>query len=102
MQCREEASKAAEADAVKARSMLRQERGDWERADAESRTALQGLREEGRMLQGTNAQLHADVTRLTKGLEVPSCSHTLIHQCMSVLLVSPNVSRYPLAPTPAV
>ena len=52
--------------------MLRQERGDWEKADAESRTALQGLREEWRMLQGTNAQLHANVTRLTKCLEVPA------------------------------
>ncbi len=70
MQCREEASKAAEADAVKARSMVRQERIDWEKADAESRSALHSLREEWRMLQDTNAHLHANVTRLTKSLEV--------------------------------
>jgi len=69
-QCRQEASKAAEADAVKARSMVRQERLDWEKADAESRAALHSLREEWRMLQDTNAHLHANVTRLTKSLEV--------------------------------
>ncbi|KAA6419371.1 MAG: hypothetical protein FRX49_10630 [Trebouxia sp. A1-2] len=69
-QCREEASKAAEADAVKARSMVRQERLDWEKADADSRCALHSLREEWRMLQDTNAHLHATVTRLTKSLEV--------------------------------
>ncbi|DBA77268.1 TPA: hypothetical protein ACH3X2_008463 [Trebouxia sp. C0005] len=67
---REEASKAAEADAVKARSMVRQERLDWEKADADSRCALHSLREEWRMLQDTNAHLHATVTRLTKSLEV--------------------------------
>ncbi|DBA99644.1 TPA: hypothetical protein ACH3X3_012208 [Trebouxia sp. C0006] len=67
---RQEASKAAEADAVKARSMVRQERLDWEKAEAESRAALHSLREEWRMLQDTNAHLHANVTRLTKSLEV--------------------------------
>ncbi|KAL0017887.1 hypothetical protein WJX77_010733 [Trebouxia sp. C0004] len=67
---REEASKAAEADAVKVHGMLRQERLDWEKADAESRSALHSLREEWRMLQDTNAHLHANVTRLTKSLEV--------------------------------
>lgn len=77
MLCREEASKASEADAVKARSMLRQERLDWEKADAESRTALHSLREEWRMLQDTNAHLHANVTRLTKSLEVLQMS--LLH-----------------------
>ena len=70
MQCREEASKAAEADAVKARGMLRQERLDWEKADGESRSGLHSLREEWRMLQDTNAHLHANVTRITKSLEV--------------------------------
>lgn len=68
--CREEAAKACEADALKARAALRQERLDWEKADAESRNALHSLREEWRMLQDTNAQLHANVTRLTKALEV--------------------------------
>ena len=68
--CREEAAKAFEADAVKARAALRQERLEWEKADAESRNALHGLREEWRMLQDTNAQLHASVTRLTKALQV--------------------------------
>lgn len=67
---REEAAKACEADALKARAALRQERLDWEKADAESRNALHSLREEWRMLQDTNAQLHANVTRLTKALEV--------------------------------
>ena len=75
MQPRKEASKAAEADAVKARSLLRQERIDWEKADAESRIALHSLKEEWRMLQDTNAQLHANVTRLTNALEVS------VHSC---------------------
>ncbi len=57
--------------------MLRQERLDWEKADAESRTALHSLREEWRMLQDTNGHLHANVTRLTKSLEVLQMS--LLH-----------------------
>lgn len=64
--------KACEADAAKTRGTLRQERLDWEKADAESRSSLQSLREEWRMLQDTNAQLHANVSRLTKALEVSS------------------------------
>lgn len=67
---REEAGKACEADAAKAWGALRQERLEWEKSDAESRSALHSLREEWRMLQDTNAQLHATVTRLTKALEV--------------------------------
>ena len=67
---REETAKASEADTVKARAALRQERLDWEKADAESRSALHSLRDEWRMLQDTNAQLHANVSRLTKALEV--------------------------------
>lgn len=55
--------KACEADAAKVRGALRQERVEWEKADAESRTTLNSLREEWRMLQDTNAQLHANVTR---------------------------------------
>ena len=62
--------KACEADAAKARGAVRQERLDWEKADAEARSVLQSLREELRMLQDTNAQLHANVTHLTKALEV--------------------------------
>ena len=69
---REEAVKACEADAAKTRGALRQERIDWEKADAESRSTLQSLREEWRMLQETNAQLHANVMRLTKAFEVTS------------------------------
>ena len=68
--CRQEACKAAEAEAIKARSSLRQERIDWERADAESRSVLTSLREEWRMLQETNAQLHANVAKVTKSLQV--------------------------------
>ena len=55
---------------MKARSSLRQERLDWERADAESRSVLTSLREEWRMLQETNAQLHAAVAKATKSLQV--------------------------------
>lgn len=62
--------KACEADAAKLRGAVRQERVEWEKADAESRSTLHSLREEWRMLQDTNAQLHANVTRLTKALEV--------------------------------
>lgn len=83
MRRREEASKAAEADAVKARGALRQERIDWEKADAESRTALHSLKEEWRMLQHTNTQLHATVTRLTKSLEV--LPHWLHHPAALML-----------------
>ena len=64
--------KACEADAAKVRGALRQERVEWEKTDAESRSTLHSLREEWRMLQNTNAQLHANVTRLTKALEVSS------------------------------
>ncbi|KAL3154078.1 hypothetical protein ABBQ32_013617 [Trebouxia sp. C0010 RCD-2024] len=66
---REEAAKACEAEAAKARGALRQERLEWEKSDSESRSALHSLREEWRMLQDTNAQLHATVTRLTKALQ---------------------------------
>lgn len=90
MQPREEASKAAEADAVKARSLLRQERIDWEKADAESRIALHSLKEEWRMLQDTNAQLHANVTRLTNALEVPF--HTPAHCTPSAVFYAPSAS----------
>ena len=69
--CSEDAVKVAEADAKKARSALREERLDWEKADADARGALTSLRREWRMLQDTNAQLHATVKRLTKSLEVP-------------------------------
>lgn len=75
LECREEAAKACEADAVKARGTLRQERAEWEKSDAESRSALHSLREECRMLQDTNSQLHANISRITKALEV--CTHTL-------------------------
>lgn len=64
--------KACEADAAKVRGALRQERVEWEKTDAESRSTLHSLREEWRMLQDSNAQLHDNVTRLTKALEVSS------------------------------
>ena len=90
--------KACEADAAKTRGALRQERLDWEKADAESRSTLQSLREEWRMLQETNAQLHANVTRLTKALEVNS-QPVLLHGCtcgvtsaMSAVLHAPLLS----------
>lgn len=77
--------KACEADAAKARGALRQERLDREKADAESRSTLHSLWEEWRMLQETNAQLHVNVTRLNKALEVTSQP---VH-CMLALVVLP-------------
>lgn len=67
------------------RSSLRQERLEWEKADAASRAALSSLREEWRMLQQTNAQLHAAAAKAAQSLTASCQRHNAASGCQCVM-----------------